>query len=231
MINNKYTYPELIRVEKNDVRYYQDSKENLVTSVTTILSATGDHSGIDAWKRRVGPKTAKEVVLEATTIGTAVHLAIENYLNGVEWQDFSEDRLGLMAHQIAKRFVDDCLVDIEEVWGLESGLVVDGLYAGTADCIGVFKGRPTIIDFKTSRKPKREEWIDDYFMQTFAYALMFEEMTGVEIKQIVILVACTETFDVQVFKKPSKDADEWLEKLIKIMKDNPHITGMKHQPL
>ena len=55
MINNKYTYPELIRVEKNDVRYYQDSKENLVPSVTTILSATGDHSGIDAWKRRVGP--------------------------------------------------------------------------------------------------------------------------------------------------------------------------------
>ena len=101
MINNKYKYPELIRVEKNDVRYYQDSKENLVPSVTTILSATGDHSGIDAWKRRVGPKTAKEVVLEATTIGTAVHLAIENYLNGLEWQDFSEDRLGLMAHPVS----------------------------------------------------------------------------------------------------------------------------------
>ena len=80
MITNLYQYPELTRVEKNDVRYYQDSLSNLVPSVTTILSATGDHSGIDAWKRRVGPKTAKAVVDEATTIGTAVHLAIENYL-------------------------------------------------------------------------------------------------------------------------------------------------------
>ena len=80
MINKLYEYPELNRVEKNDVRYYRDSKENLVPSVTTILSATGDHSGIEAWKRRVGPKTALDVVEEATTLGTAVHLAIENYL-------------------------------------------------------------------------------------------------------------------------------------------------------
>ena len=76
MIKKLFKYPELERVEKNDVRYYRDSKENLVPSVTTILSATGDHSGIDAWKRRVGPKTAKEVVDEATTIGTAVPMVV-----------------------------------------------------------------------------------------------------------------------------------------------------------
>ena len=85
MFKNKYTYPDLVRVEKNDVRYYRDSQENLVPSVTSILSATGDKSGIDAWKRRVGAKAAKAVVDEATTIGTAVHLAIENYLYGKEW--------------------------------------------------------------------------------------------------------------------------------------------------
>ncbi|MDA0900246.1 MAG: preprotein translocase subunit TatA, partial [Proteobacteria bacterium] len=150
MINKLYEYPALERVEKNDVRYYLDSKENLVPSVTTILSATGDHSGIKAWKRRVGPKTALDVVEEATTLGSAVHLAIENYLNGEDWKQFTDDRLGLMAHQIAKRFIDDCLNDIDEVWGLESGLVLDGLYAGTADCIGIFRGQPTIIDFKTA---------------------------------------------------------------------------------
>ena len=129
------------------MRYYQDSLSNLVPSVTTILSATGDHSGIDAWKRRVGPKTAKAVVDEATTIGTAVHLAIENYLYGKEWEQFTDDKMGMLAHQIAKRFICDCLGDIDEVWGLESGLVLDGLYAGTADCIGIFRGKPTIIDF------------------------------------------------------------------------------------
>ena len=188
MINKLFEYPALERVEKNDVRYYRDSKENLVPSVTTILSATGDHSGIDAWKRRVGPKTAKEVVDEATTIGTAVHLAIENYLNGLDWEQFTEDRLGLMAHQIAKRFIDDCLGDIEEVWGLESGLVVDGLYAGTADCIGIFKDQPTIIDFKTAKKIKKREWIEDYFLQGCAYANAHNVMFETKIEQIVILM-------------------------------------------
>ncbi len=88
MANQKFQYPELVRVEKNDVRYYQDSNDHLVPSVTTILSATGDKSGINAWKRRVGKKFAKQVVDEATTIGTAVHLAIENYLNDCEWKNF-----------------------------------------------------------------------------------------------------------------------------------------------
>ena len=170
MITNLYQYPELTRVEKNDVRYYQDSLSNLVPSVTTILSATADHSGIDAWKRRVGPKTAKAVVDEATTIGTAVHLAIENYLYGKEWEQFTDDKMGMLAHQIAKRFICDCLGDIDEVWGLESGLVLDGLYAGTADCIGIFRGKPTIIDFKTAKKIKRKDWIEDYFLQGAAYA-------------------------------------------------------------
>ncbi len=188
MFKNKYTYPDLVRVEKNDVRYYRDSQENLVPSVTSILSATGDKSGIDAWKRRVGAKAAKAVVDEATTIGTAVHLAIENYLYGKEWEYFTDDKMGLLSQQIAKRFIHDCLGDIDEVWGLESGLVVDGLYAGTADCIGMFKGKPTIIDFKTAKKIKRKDWIEDYFLQGAAYANAHNVMHGTQIKSIAILM-------------------------------------------
>ena len=124
------------------------------------------------------------------------------------------------------------LGNINNIVGLEIPLFSDLLrVAGTCDCIAEYNGKLSVIDFKTSRKPKKEEWIDDYYMQTFAYKLMFEEMTGIEIQQIVILVACVESFDVQVFKKPAKDADEWLEKLVKIMKDNPHVTGMMHQPI
>jgi genome maintenance exonuclease 1 len=188
MVNQKFQYPELVRVEKNDVRYYQDSKDHLVPSVTTILSATGDKSGINAWKRRVGTKFAKQVVDEATTIGTAVHLAIENYLNDCEWKNFLDDRLGLLAHQISKRFIEDCLSDIDEVWGLESSLVVDGLYAGTADCIGIYKGNPTIIDFKTAKKIKRKDWIEDYFLQGAAYANAHNVMFNTEIGSIAILM-------------------------------------------
>ena len=218
MYKNKYTYPELVKVEKNDVRYYRDSKENLVPSVTTILSATGDKSGIDAWKRRVGPKAARAVVDEATTIGTAVHLAIENYLYGKDWKNFTDDKMGLMSQQIAQRFIDDCLNDIDEVWGLESGLVVDGLYAGTADCIGMFKGRPTIIDFKTAKKIKRKDWIEDYFLQGAAYANAHNVMFGTDIKQIVILMADRN----QEFKKFVVNGREfdhytnkWKQRLIK----------------
>ena len=211
MITNLYQYPELTRVEKNDVRYYQDSLSNLVPSVTTILSATGDHSGIDAWKRRVGPKTAKAVVDEATTIGTAVHLAIENYLYGKEWEQFTDDKMGMLAHQIAKRFICDCLGDIDEVWGLESGLVLDGLYAGTADCIGIFRGKPTIIDFKTAKKIKRKDWIEDYFLQGAAYANAHNVMYKTNIESIAILMVDRDLLFKEFLVK-SKEFNSYTEK-------------------
>ena len=211
MIANLYQYPELTRVEKNDVRYYQDSLSNLVPSVTTILSATGDHSGIDAWKRRVGPKTAKAVVDEATTIGTAVHLAIENYLYGKEWEQFTDDKMGMLAHQIAKRFIYDCLGDIDEVWGLESGLVLDGLYAGTADCIGIFRGKPTIIDFKTAKKIKRKDWIEDYFLQGAAYANAHNVMYKTNIESIAILMVDRDLL-FKEFLVNSKEFNSYTEK-------------------
>ena len=211
MITNLYQYPELTRVEKNDVRYYQDSLSNLVPSVTSILSATGDHSGIDAWKRRVGPKTAKAVVEEATTIGTAVHLAIENYLYGKEWEQFTDDKMGMLAHQIAKRFICDCLGDIDEVWGLESGLVLDGLYAGTADCIGIFRGKPTIIDFKTAKKIKRKDWIEDYFLQGAAYANAHNVMYKTNIESIAILMVDRDLL-FKEFLVNSKEFNSYTEK-------------------
>ena len=217
MYKNKYTYPELVRVEKNDVRYYRDSKENLVPSVTTILSATGDKSGLDAWRRRVGPKAARAVVDEATTIGTAVHLAIENYLYGKEWKDFTDDKLGLMSQQIAQRFIDDCLNDIDEVWGLESGLVVDGLYAGTADCIGMFKGKPTIIDFKTAKKIKRKDWIEDYFLQGAAYANAHNVMHGTQINSIAILMVDRDLLFKEFFVSKNEFdnfTDKWKKRII-----------------
>ena len=183
----------------------------LLNSVTTILSATGDHSGIDAWKRRVGPKTAKAIVDEATTIGTAVHLAIENYLYGKEWEQFTDDKMGMLAHQIAKRFICDCLGEIDEVWGLESGLVLDGLYAGTADCIGIFRGKPTIIDFKTAKKIKRKDWIEDYFLQGAAYANAHNVMYKTNIESIAILMVDRDLL-FKEFLVNSKEFNSYTEK-------------------
>ena len=217
------------RVEKDGKRYYVTPDGNSYPSITSILSQQ-ENPGLQAWKEKVGEKEAKRISKEAARIGTAVHQMAEFYLSNYTVKLDKEERKIIDTFN-RLRFL---LGNINNIVGLEIPLFSDLLrIAGTTDCIAEYNGQLSIIDFKTSRKPKKEEWSDDYFMQTFAYKLMFEEMTGVEIKQIVILVACTETFDVQVFKKPAKDADEWLTKLINIMKENPHITGNKwmHQPL
>jgi len=213
------------RVEKNGNRYYVTPDGNHYPSITSVL-AQQENLGLEAWKARVGEAEAKRISQESAHIGTSVHQMAEFYLSNYIIKLKDED----------KKIVDTfnrlrfLLGNINNIVGLEIPLFSDLLrVAGTCDCIAEYNGQLSVIDFKTSRKPKKEEWIDDYYMQTFAYKLMFEEMTGIEIQQIVILVACVESFDVQVFKKPAKDADEWLEKLVKIMKANPHVTGM-HQP-
>jgi len=214
------------RVEKDGKRYYLTPDGNHYPSITSILSQQ-ENLGLEAWKERVGEKEAKRISKESARIGTAVHQLAEYYLSNVQVKlDKEEKKIVDTFNRL--RFL---LGNINNIVGLEIPLFSDLLrIAGTTDCIAEYNGKLSIIDFKTSRKPKKEDWIDDYYMQTFAYKLMFEEMTGIEIQQIVILVACVESFDVQVFKKPAKDADEWLEKLVKIMKDNPHITSMMHQP-
>jgi genome maintenance exonuclease 1 len=214
------------RVEKDGKRYYLTPDGNHYPSITSILSQQ-ENLGLEAWKERVGEKEAKRISKESARIGTAVHQLAEYYLSNVQVKlDKEEKKIVDTFNRL--RFL---LGNINNIVGLEIPLFSDLLrVAGTCDCIAEYNGKLSIIDFKTSRKPKKEDWIDDYYMQTFAYKLMFEEMTGIEIQQIVILVACVESFDVQVFKKPAKDADEWLEKLVKIMKANPHVTGMLHQP-
>ena len=215
------------RVEKDGRRYYVTPDGNHYPSITSIL-AQQENLGLEVWKAKVGEKEAKRISQESTRIGTAVHQMAEFYLSNYIIKLKDEDKKIVDTYN-RLRFL---LGNINNIVGLEIPLFSDLLrVAGTCDCIANYNGQLSIIDFKTSRKPKKEEWIDDYYMQTFAYKMMFEEMTGIEIQQIVILFACVESLDVQVFKKPAKDADIWLEKLVNIMKTNPHITGMLHQPI
>jgi len=208
-------------------RFYVTPDGNAYPSITTILSLQ-DKPGLKKWREDVGEKEAKRISRESMRIGTAVHQMCEFYLcNYIVKLDKEEQVIRSTFNRM--RFL---LGNINNIVGTEIALYSDVLrVAGTADCIAEYNGVPSIIDFKTSRKPKKEEWIDDYYMQTFAYKLMFEEMTGIEIKQVVILVACIEQFEVQVFKKPASDSDKYLTKLVKIMKANPHITGAMHQPI
>ena len=208
-------------------RFYVTPDGNSYPSITTVLSLQ-DKPSLEKWKKDVGEKEAKRISKESMRIGTAVHQMCEIYLNNIVVKlDAQEKVIRDTFNRI--RFL---LGNIDNIVGNEIALYSDLLrVAGTADCIAEYNGVPSVIDFKTSRKPKKEVWIDDYYMQTFAYKLMFEEMTGIEIKQVVILIACVDQFDVQVFKKPASDSDKYLTKLVKIMKANPHITGDMQQPI
>ena len=95
--------------------------------------------------------------------------------------------------------------------------------AGTADCIAEYNGKLSVIDFKTSKKPKKEGWIEDYYIQAFFYAIAFFERTGVIPEQVVIMIAVRDVFEVQVFKKSMDELDTYIDKLIDIMKKDPQV--------
>jgi len=190
LIKEDYIYPDLKRVENDLGRFYIDSNGKEVPSVTTVLSATSDKSGIDEWKRRVGHEEATRIINESTTIGSNVHNALENYLNGDDWKIQDDGSyVSKTSISILNCFIQNLINDISEIWGLEVGVILDGLYAGTADCVGIYNEKESLIDFKTAKKIKPKEWIEDYFLQCSAYANAHNVMFGTDIKQIVILMA------------------------------------------
>lgn len=205
MITNIYKYPELKRIDKDAGRYYIDSNNNPVPSVTTILSNTSNKKdSIEQWRKRVGEEEANRITKKSTDIGSMVHEALELFLNGRDWDNFSEDPNDLIAKKITTKFINTGLNSITEVWGLEIGLILEGLYAGTADCVGKINGVPSIIDFKTSRKMKRREWIEDYFLQGCAYANAHNVMFGTEIQQVVILMVDRELLFQEFTVRPTE---------------------------
>ena len=205
MITNIYTYPELKRQESDEGRFYLDSKNNPVPSVTTVLNKTSNKKdSIQQWRNRVGEEEANRIIKQSTDIGTMVHEALELYLNEKEWRNFSDNEDGVLAERMTEKFIESGLNSITEVWGLEVGLILDGLYAGTADCVGKINGVPSLIDFKTARKMKKREWIEDYFLQCCAYANAHNVMFDTDINQIVILMIDRNLIFQEFIVKPTE---------------------------
>jgi genome maintenance exonuclease 1 len=122
-----------------------------------------------------------------------------------------------MARNITNKFISDGLNDIDEVWGLEVGLILDKLYAGTADCVGIYNGVPTLIDFKTAKKIKKREWIEDYFLQGCAYANAHNVMFDTNIQQVVILMVDRDLLFKEFLVNPSEFnhlTAKWKQRLI-----------------
>ena len=215
--NNKFVYPKSTRSIIQGSRHYAINQESL-PSVTTILKATESEekkAKLEEWKQRVGYKQAEIISREATSRGSSMHNYLEKFLLGKLNMDLLGDNTKerTMADQIIENGLRDKL---NEIWGCEATLYYPGKYAGAADCIGVYENKETIIDFKQSNKPKKEEWISEYFLQLSAYSLAHDKVYGSNITQGVILL-CTKDNVFQRFivdgEKLKDYQNQFLEKV------------------
>ena len=199
-------------------RVYITPAGNAYPSITSILGSQ-PKSGIEAWRKKVGEEEANRIMKESSELGTAVHDLCEQYLyNTYPLKCDYQEAIDVFNRLRFK------LINIDHIYGLELPLYSDILkVAGTADCVAEYNGVLSLIDFKTSRKTKREEWIEDYYIQAFFYSAAFYEMSGVIPEQVVILIAVRESDEVQVFTKPISELDVYMDKLLRIMKKYPSV--------
>ena len=192
---NIHNFPNLkAKTTEKGRRYFVEG--NAYPSVTTVIGEKKKKSILE-WRRKVGEEEANAISKRATTRGNKCHKLAEDYLSNKPLDRYRDDVLSLgLFHQI-RPYIDK----INNIHALEESLYSHTLkLAGRVDCIAEYDNELAIIDFKTSTKYKREEWIQDYFSQETAYAIMFQELTGLKVKQLVTIIA-TEQGTPQIFVK------------------------------
>lgn len=208
--NPKYNYQPLNRIDGAS-RLYETPDGARVPSVTTILDRTKSEESKQAlanWRKRVGEQKAKEITTEAAGRGTRMHKWLENYILTGNTGDPGTNPYGIQSHRMAHTIIEQGLVNCDEAWGTEVQLYCPGLYAGTTDLVGVHGGEDAIMDHKQTNKPKKREWIDDYFVQTTAYALAHNEVWGTKIRKGVIFM-CSADNEYQEFVVEGTEFDRY----------------------
>jgi genome maintenance exonuclease 1 len=218
LINPLYNYQKLTREDGGaDGRKYLLSDGNKVPSVTTILSATKDMKHLHAWRKRIGVDKAQQITTESANLGTTVHNHLECYALGKE-RPGGNNYGRLMAKRMSDVIIDQGLIHVDEVWGVEAQLHFENLWAGTTDLSGLFKGRSAIMDFKNTIKPKKREWVEDYLLQLSAYILCHNWMFDTNIEQGVIFMVSRDC-DYQEFIIQGDELDhyklEWIKRVDK----------------
>ena len=208
-IPNKPPLPKLKRKNENGKRVYYDEDGNRYRSVTSVVGVK-DQPGLEEWRKNVGEDVANYVSRKAMNLGTKMHSMVETYLYN---KKNSEKNIFAKAHFVN---IKPLLKPINDIRGLEEKICSKDLgLAGTADCIAEYDGVLSIIDFKTSSKQKKEEWIEKYFLQTTAYSIMWEEHTGEKAEQIVVLIT-GEDGSREAFIRNRSDYISELREVIKI---------------
>jgi hypothetical protein len=225
MIINKFNYTPLARESVEGKRHYALPDGSRVPSVTTILDKTKPQEAKQAlqeWKNRVGVERAQQITTEAANRGTRMHTYLERYVKNDDIGEFPTNPFAQPSWFMAAQVILEGLKHVDEYWGCEVPLYYSGLYAGTTDCIGLWKGQPAIMDFKQTNKPKKKEWIGDYFLQLAAYAAAHNDTHGTQINTGVILMCArpendTSTPLYQEFILEPKDfaywSDQWMRRV------------------
>ena len=217
MITPRFNYVPLARETLEGKRHYALPDGSRVPSVTTILEKTKPaeaRQALQEWRNRVGAERAQQITTEAANRGTRMHTYLERYVKNDDIGDFPANPFAQPSWFMAAKVILEGLHQADEFWGSEVPLYYSGLYAGTTDLVGVWKGEPAIMDFKQSNKIKKREWIDDYFIQLAAYAAAHNETHGTQIRTGVVLMCvkpATEHDDpvYQEFVLEPKDFDHW----------------------
>jgi genome maintenance exonuclease 1 len=224
LLIEKYNYHRLERDESTGKRLYACPDGHKVPSVTTVLDKTKPEESRIAlanWRKAVGEQKAQQITTEAASRGTRMHKYLEDYIKGENLKESVSNPFAQQSLVMAKKVIADGFPGIQEVWGSEVPLYFPELYAGTTDCVGIHEGDESILDFKQTNKPKKLEYIDDYFLQLTAYALAHNEVHGTNIRKGVILM-CVKPPEIspgvwgepeyQQFILEPKDFDYWTER-------------------
>ena len=219
MIIPKFDYTPLARESVEGKRHYALPDGSRVPSVTTILERTKPaeaKQALQEWKDRVGHERAQQITTEAANRGTRMHTYLERYVKMDDIGEFPTNPFAQPSWFMAAQVILEGLGNVDEYWGCEVPLYYSGLYAGTTDCVGVWKGQPAIMDFKQTNRPKKREWIGDYFLQLAAYAAAHNDTHGTDINTGVILMCAKPTDEhlspqYQEFVLEPKDFAYWSE--------------------
>jgi len=199
LYNPKFDYKPLNRVTEDGRRLY-DTPGGKLPSVTTVLERTKPEEkkqALQEWRNRVGHAQAQAITTEAANRGTRMHTYLEHYVKTGELREQGTNPYGWASHAMAQTVIEDGLKNVQEFWGVEVPLYFPQLYAGTSDGAGIHLNEESILDYKQTNKPKRREWIEDYFLQLAAYALAHNEVYGTNIRKGVVLMCVKPPVDAQ----------------------------------
>ena len=209
--NEKYKYATSKQINEDSGRIYDVAGFRL-PSVTSILSRTKDQGFLKEWRAKVGDKEADRIMNLSSVRGTAMHKYLESHITDIGYEDLTDT--GKQAKTMAEKVIEIGLAPVDEYYGSEVTMYYPGLYAGQTDLVCIHDGEDAIVDFKQSNRPKKKEWIEDYYLQIAAYAMAHDYVHGSRINKGIIMV-CTPDLYYQEFVVEGAELRQYKHKFLK----------------